>query len=227
MMNILKQLINVWQGKTFIDSVMTDFRKMMKEIYTMFDSVTTLLFQHKSIRGIEKKIYEEDIFVNKSERKIRKRIVEHLSVQPGVDIGSSLVMMSIVKDAERIGDFCKNLYELYKMFKKFNSKHKYYKIFKEMRDKISEMIKVTDTAFRKSLDDKAKFVMDEAYKIEKECDRLLEEFANSTEISVNDAVCLTLLSRYFKRISAHLSNIASAVIFPVHRIDYVFNKNRK
>lgn len=227
MMNILKQLINVWQGKTFIDSVMTDFRKMMKEIYTMFDSVTTLLFQHKSIRGIEKKIYEEDIFVNKSERKIRKRIVEHLSVQPGVDIGSSLVMMSIVKDAERIGDFCKNLYEVYKMFKKFNSRHKYYKIFKEMRDKISEMIKVTDTAFRKSLDDKAKLVMDEAYKIEKECDKLLEEFANSTKISVNDAVCLTLLSRYFKRISAHLSNIASAVIFPVHRIDYAFNKNKK
>ncbi len=228
MKGIFKQLIAIWKGKTFIDSVMNDFRRMMKELYTMFEIVTILLFQHKSIKGIEKKIYEEDIFVNKSERKIRKRIVEHLAVQPGVDIGPSLVMMSIVKDAERIGDLCKNLFEIYKMFKKFNSKNKYYKVFKKMRDQISQMIKITDSSFRKSLDDKAKYVMDEAYKIEKECDALIEEFANS-KLTANEAVCLTLLSRYFKRIAAHLSNIASAVIFPVHRIDFVTkdNKNKK
>jgi phosphate uptake regulator len=226
-MNIIKEIINVWKGKSFIDSVMTDFKGMMREIERMFEVVTILLFQHKSIKGIEDKIHKEDIFVNKSERKIRKRIVEHLTIQPKIDLGASLVMMSIVKDAERIGDYCKNLYEVYKMFKKFNSKHKYYNEFKSMRDKLAELIKETDRAFRESLEDRARYVIDEAYKITKRCDALVEEFAFSNDITVNDAVCLTLLARYFKRIAAHLSNISTAVLYPVHHIDFVYDKLKK
>ncbi len=223
MKKFLKQFVDVWKGKTFIDSVMQDFHKMMFELYNMFEPVTILLFQHKSMKGIEKKIYNEDIFVNKSERKIRKRVIEHLAVQPGIDIGPSLVMMSIVKDAERIGDFCKNLFELYRMFKKFKETNKYYRPFKEMRDNISIMIKDTDIAFRKSLDDKARDIIDSAYKIEKRCDEVIYELAES-KLPTNEAVCLTLLSRYFKRIASHLSNIATAVVYPVHHIDFVKNK---
>ncbi|MBN1897684.1 MAG: phosphate uptake regulator PhoU [Spirochaetes bacterium] len=225
-MNIFKEMIRVWKGKTFMDSIMSDFKRMMKEIYTMFDNVTSLLFQHKRIPGINKRIYDEDHFVNKSERKIRKRIIEHLAVQPGVDIGPSLIMMSIVKDAERIGDYCKNLLEVYHMFKVFNKKHKYYSTFKQMRDKIVNLIFTTDQSFRKSWDDKARQVMEDAFKIEKDCDQLLQEFSNS-KMTANEAVNLTLMSRHFKRIAAHLSNIASAVIYPVHRIDFSLDKAKR
>lgn len=223
-MNIIKQFFDIWKGRTFIDSIMEDFKKMMEEIFEMFELVTILIFQHKPIKGVEKKIYEDDIFVNKAERNIRKRIVEHLSIQPKVDIGASLVMISIVKDAERIGDYCKNLFEVYKMLKKFNKKHKYYDVFKNMRDTISKLILETEVAFRESLPDKAKMILDETYKVEKQCDQLIYEFANSKKMTPNEAVCLTLMARYFKRICAHLSNTATSVLYPVHHIDFVYSK---
>ena len=40
------------------------------------------------------------------------RIMEHLAVHPGGDMPACLTLMSLVKDAERIGDYCKNLYEV-------------------------------------------------------------------------------------------------------------------
>ena len=38
-----------------------------------------------------------------------------LSLQSGSGVASSLVLMSVVKDAERVGDYCKNLLEVAQM----------------------------------------------------------------------------------------------------------------
>lgn len=226
MIKLIRNFISALQGKTFIDSILKDFEDMMKELFEMFDKSTLLLFKKKSKGNIAKFIYKEDIFINKAERKIRKRIVEHFAVQPGVDIGPSLIMMSIVKDAERIGDYCKNLFELGAMISKFNEKNKYYSTFLKMRDNILNLIKITDISFRNKDIKKAQGIMDKTYKIEKKCDKLIIEFSKS-KLSTNHAVCLTLLSRHFKRISAHLSNITSSVLFPVHKIDFVRHKKKR
>ncbi len=228
-MKFLKQIIEIWRGKTFIDSVMNDFVKMMKEVDDMFITVTRLLFEKsvKTKKAMEKKVYEEDILVNKAERRIRKRVAEHLSCQAEVDVAACLVMMSIVKDVERIGDYCKNLVEVYEMLKKsLSKKDPYYNEFLKMRDEIRKIIEETTIAFKESLVDNAKEVMNIAYKIEKKCDSIIQEIAKS-KMETNRAVCLVLMARYFKRISAHLSNIASAVIYPVHRLDYYYKNLNK
>lgn len=52
------------------------------------------------------------------ERAIRKQIVERMSLDKGATVPASLVLMSVVKDAERVGDYCKNLLEVDQMLQK-------------------------------------------------------------------------------------------------------------
>ncbi|MCH8936264.1 MAG: PhoU domain-containing protein, partial [Gemmatimonadetes bacterium] len=57
-------------------------------------------------------IYKQDVKVNKLERKIRKQVIAHLSIAGNsADVPYSLLLMSLVKDVERIGDYAKNLAE--------------------------------------------------------------------------------------------------------------------
>jgi hypothetical protein len=60
-------------------------------------------------------------------------------------------------------------------------------------------------------------------KLAKWCDSVVVELAHS-DLSVNEAVCFTLLARYFKRIVAHLVNIATSVILPLSDLDYYDEK---
>ena len=42
----------------------------------------------------------------------------------------------------------------------------------------------------------------------------------TSDLGTNDAVCLVLVLRFFKRLVAHMSNIASTVVMPVDLIDF-------
>ena len=60
--------------------------------------------------------------------------------------------------------------------------------------------------------------------IVKRCDKIIERLARS-DLDVNEAVALALMARYFKRLAAHLTNIATSVILPVSDLDY-FDERR-
>ena len=42
----------------------------------------------------------------------------------------------------------------------------------------------------------------------------------TSDLATNDAICLVLTLRFFKRLVAHMSNIASTVVMPVDLIDF-------
>lgn len=50
-------------------------------------------------------------------------------------------------------------------------------------------------------------------------DEIIERLAQS-ELSVNEAVCYTLIARHYKRIVVHLANVATSVIQPLSDLDY-------
>ncbi|MHC4641006.1 MAG: PhoU domain-containing protein [Planctomycetota bacterium] len=77
----------------------------------------------------------------------------------------------------------------------------------------------TKEAFIESDKGKAESSWDYEHRIEIRCDRILKEIAKSS-LSVNEAVCLALMARHFKRIVAHLTNIATSVILPLSDLDY-------
>jgi len=222
---MFKNIMRFWKGKDFLNQVLEDFKSMLNDAESMFGMVIRrLLYNEGDLDTLKKEIYEIDSRVNKSEKEIRKRIIEHLSIQPSVDVPTSLLLMSVVKDAERLGDYSKNLFEVSKFLAEPIDKNKYKELSNNIDQEIAELFKDTKKAFLESDEDIAIASWNYERQIAKRCDQILEKLAKSN-ISVNEAVCFTLIARHFKRIAAHLTNIATSVVLPLSDLDY-FDESR-
>ena len=222
---MFKNLISFWKGKDFLTKVLEEFKEMLEDTAFMFESVCKALMEGKVESSMEGKTYELDKKVNLLEREIRKRVVEHLSIQPGTDVPVSLVLMSVVKDAERIGDYCKNILEVIGLLDKPLERGAFEKFFNGIDKQILEIFEKTRKAFIESDENVAKEIMYLERGIVKNCDEIVKKLAKSG-LDTNRAVCLTLLARYFKRVAAHLANIGSSVILPVPDLDFFDEKLR-
>ncbi|MBU1007366.1 MAG: hypothetical protein KKH08_07265 [Candidatus Omnitrophica bacterium] len=222
---MFKNLLQFWKGKDFLVEVLGEFKNMLENTQQMFDSVCKQLIDNEKDPDLREKIYGIDKKVNDLQKNIRKRVVEHLSIQPSVDVSTSLLLMSVVKDAERLGDYAKNLFGITQYLQKPIDKNKYNGLFNSVEKEILDLFQKTKEAFMESDEAKANLSWDYENKITKQCDEIIEKLANSS-LSVNEAVCFVLMARYFKRITAHLSNIATSVVLPLSDLDYFDEKRR-
>lgn len=223
---MFKNFLALWKGKNFLNQILEDFNKMGKDTEEMFSSVLKKLLEAKEEPGLKDKIYSIDKRVNKLEREIRKRIVEHLSLRPSVDVPACLLMMSVVKDSERIGDYCKNLYEVTELLEKPLDINKFRQLFNNLDGEIMDEFNKTRNAFKNSDEEIARDVLNIELSVVKRCDEILKKLS-SNNLKTNEAVCYTLIARYFKRISAHLANIGTSVILPVSDLDFFDEKERR
>lgn len=222
---MFKNLMSFWKGKDFLTQVLEDFKEMLEGTKSMFRSVCEGLIEGKVDSHLKEKTYEIDKKVNNLEREIRTRIVEHLSIQPSVDVPVSLVLMSVVKDAERIGDYCKNILEIIELLENPIKKEQFEELFDHIDKQILEEFEKTQKAFIESDEKVAKEILYLERDVAKNCDNIVKKIAKSG-LPTNEAVCFALLGRYFKRIVAHLANIGSSVILPISDLDFFDEKLR-
>ncbi len=216
---MFKSLLGFWKGKDFLAKVFEEFNGMLGDSKEMFIAVCNGLFEDVDKAGLKKEIYETDKRINMLQKDIRKRIVEHLALQPTVDVTACLLLMSVVKDAERLGDYAKNLYEVAVLLDEPIDRALFTEYFNHIDKDILGLFEQTRDAFVRADEAKAKLAWSYEKGIAKECDRIVERAAHS-DLPVNQAVCFALLARHFKRIMAHLVNIATSVILPLSELDY-------
>lgn len=222
---MFKNLLNFWKGKDFLAQVFSEFNEMLDDTKRMYEMVCKTLLDNVEEPDLKKKIYEIDKNVNRLQKSIRTRIIEHLSLQPTVDVSACLLLMSVVKDAERLGDYAKNLFEVTEFLAKPIDRTLFSQYFNEVDKKVLELFEQTKEAFIETDVDTATSAWDYEKKIAKGCDEIVAKVAKSN-LTVNEAVCFALIARYFKRIVAHLVNIATSVILPLSDLDY-FDERRE
>ncbi len=221
--------------------------KKFKELFSsenLLDSafnttLTMLEFDHKMYSASKESLRDSDSAelpfdfkktdrkINKYEREVRRNVLTHLSVAGTQNIVPGLVLVSIVIDVERIGDYTKNIAGLATLHPSRLIGGKYEKDLSKIEKHIEsifpvviEVLKTQDkTAARKILQ-----AEDEIGQLsENIVSRIISDSKN--KISPQDAVTLGLYVRYLKRINAHLTNIASAIVNPFPRIG--FREKRK
>jgi len=218
---MLRDLIKAFREDSLMNSILNEFSLMMEDARWMFERLGNSLVSGGHPEEYRQQIYDRDIRINKAERSIRKRIIEHLSLNPGKDLGSSLVLFSAAKDAERLGDYCKNLLEVAILLHGRSYPEALSGRIARMHGRISGLFTQAAMAFSQANSENAVAVMEEVRTISKECDGMVEEIMNGTDDQdAKSAVAATLTARFFKRVAGHISNIASGVVNPVHQIDY-------
>ncbi|MCP4753210.1 MAG: PhoU domain-containing protein, partial [Proteobacteria bacterium] len=107
---MFEKLSLLWKGDAPLKKEFGQFVGMLTMARELYHLIVEALRSGKKSEELETTVYQTDIKIDKLEREIRKALVTHLSFNPGQQIAGSLILMSVVKDAERLGDFCKNLY---------------------------------------------------------------------------------------------------------------------
>jgi phosphate transport system protein len=222
---MFKDLLSFWRGKDFLGQVLEDFKAMLDDSESMFKSVCARLLDNQDQPDLKKKIYEIDKTVNVLQKDIRKRIVEHLALQPSVDTTACLLLMSVVKDAERLGDYAKNLLQVTEYLEKPIDKALFSQYFDGVDRDLVELFANTKRAFIETDLDMANLAWDYHKRVSRGCDQIVSKVARS-DLTVNEAVCFALIARYFKRVGSHLTNIATSVVLPLSDLDY-FDEKRK
>jgi phosphate uptake regulator len=217
---MFRSIVDFWKGRDFLEDVLSNFSSMLIDSEEIYRMVLGALTRGGDAKVIGDRIYDIDRKINKREQDIRRRIVEHLAVQPHADLRFSLVLMSVVKDAERLGDYVKNLFEVFELHRGPFEEKQFVGYVGDLPEQLADLFKQTHQAFVQADEDGARRVIGAKAEFASKCNVIVEEVAHDDSLSVNDAVCLAVFARYLKRVAAHLGNIATSVIVPVDRLDY-------
>lgn len=209
---------SLFKGRDYLlNKVLEDIEKMLVEVEDMFSFALRVLFNHQD-ETVD--IYKRDQMINRWQIDIRRRLIEHLVLSPEKDVVASLVFTTLVTDIERIGDYVKNVIELAHLYPEEIKEDERIKQLKGEGREILILFSRTKEALKKDDEVKAKEVMGAHVRVAKRCDKFIEELVLEENMSSRRAIFCALVSRYFKRVSAHLKNAASSVVNPFPRIGY-------
>ncbi len=225
---MLKELMRLLTDKkTLLDEMSNDFISMLTISNEMFVLTTDVLFGLGNKHEVFDKVFPADKQLNKLEREIRRKVIMHISVSGSDNVSSMLIFMSIIKDAERVGDYIKNIYDVLDRLAGFATSDigkQAAEITKKVRTKMQEIIKIFEANSTKS----AQAYVADSLKLMKKCDELILSLLDNGK--TDSPVAYTLYFRYMKRIIAHTSNIATSIFMPVDKLDFfdeVLDKKRK
>ncbi|UCG60470.1 MAG: hypothetical protein JSV52_09030 [Candidatus Zixiibacteriota bacterium] len=174
-------------------------------------------------------IKKMDRKINKYEREVRRNVLTHLTIAGTQNLVPGLVLVSIVIDVERIGDYTKNIAGLANLHERRlqGGMHEdtLQEIEKTIDEHFSQIINVLKTQDKNS----ARGILRKEDETGKRAEMIVEDtvLEKDPQLSKADAVCLAMYARHLKRINAHLTNIASSIVNPFPRIGFREKKQNK
>jgi len=167
-------------------------------------------------------IKKTDRKINKYEREVRRQVLTHLSIAGTADLVPGLVLVSIVVDVERIGDYTKNMYDLATNHERRLKGGAFENDIRELERHVEETFPKTIAVLRDQDKELARTVMHQEDTMGKKSEAIVAGLMQQRDkdIPMASAIALALYARYLKRINAHLTNIASAIVNPFPRISF-------
>jgi phosphate transport system protein len=217
-----KNLIALFQRDNLYTQAIRQTHEMLDLDWTMFQASIESLRQSDT-GEIKIDIYAMDKMINRDERDIRKKVMTHLAIAGTRDLSAGLVLVSIVIDIERIGDYTKNIYDLARAHPRRLHGHSLEPKLVEAEQGVSKLFRDMIQAYKTSNEDLARAVM-VGYKegLSAACEGITTSVVSGqvTDVPPHDAAAIALYARFLKRIAAHSRNIISSVVNPFHRIGY-------
>ena len=112
-----RELINMWKSHNLLDQAWKESFKMLEIDKRMYVEAVRILRDSDDLE-LNEDIRKLDIKVNKYERDVRRKVMTHCAVDGAADLTSGMILISVVIDIERVGDYCKNILDLAQMHPK-------------------------------------------------------------------------------------------------------------
>lgn len=222
-MAIFDRVISLWKSEDLLSQAWEDSFQMMVLSNEMFSAAIRYLRRGEKIKTL-KNLKKRDREINEFQKSVRKKVVTHFSVSQKVeDFPSGLVLLNIVVDVERLGDYTKNILDLAIYYPDPLVSEDCLGSLKKIEDDIQSRFADTLVAIEKQDEKLAKKLL-KSYR---------KSFSNISDKIVNngisgkqeykdqkEAAAVTLYARYLKRIGGHLKNITTTMLNPYEEIGY-------
>ena len=217
------RVISLWKSEDLLSQAWEESFQMMVLSNEMFSAAIKYLRRGEKIKTL-KNLKKRDREINEFQKSVRKKVVTHFSISQKVeDIPSGLVLLNIVVDVERLGDYTKNILDLAIHYPDPLVSEDCLNSLKEIEDDILSRFTDTLTAIEQQDEKLAKKLL-KSYR---------KSFSNMSDKIVNDgisgrqeykdqkeAASVTLYARYLKRVGGHLKNITTTMLNPYEEIGY-------
>ena len=189
-------------------------QRMLTTGHTMFAAATAFALENEIL---DSDLHALDRTINECEQELRRAVLEHLTFDPKSEMVFSLKLVSIVHEAERIGDLAKSIVKAGKLAHKPRMGPRVEPL-RDMRDRVLVMFDYAHDGFVNEEAEAAQQLMEMHEVMKDDVTVYLSELADDDSVTTNEGVVLALQARLLSRVSSHLSNIASAVVSPFDRI---------
>lgn len=194
------------------------FGEMLDGGRRAFDMAASVFLEGSDPETIREELFAIDKRINRGERQIRKELVVHASVHGATEFPACLILMSLVKDAERVGDYSKNLFDLAVLVPR-GPEGEHRESLEDLKERICGLMTVCGEVFESNDKAEARKLIVEAKEIEDICDEKVQ-----TLVSADDPDKMgpahVLAYRYFKRVISHVRNVTSSIVQPLHKLDF-------
>ncbi len=204
-----------------VDQSMTDLGTMLDTSDSMFAAATNLLLDNEPLH-ID--LSAQDEIVNEREQTIRRSVLEHILADPRGELALSLLLVSIVQDAERLGDLAKSIAKAADLANAPRMGAHVDRL-REIRDRVQSAFPRVRRSFVVGDAKVGRTVMDEHAQTKTDVADFLRALAEADDVTPNQAVVLAITARMIGRTSSHLSNIVSAVALPFDQVRNAPNWN--
>ncbi|GMQ92535.1 MAG: phosphate signaling complex protein PhoU [Acidimicrobiia bacterium] len=200
-----------------LDEVEASIVGMLRDGNDVFMTATNALFGGGKSKETKEEVRTTDMGINEAEKSVRRSLLIHAAVNQA-ELPLVLQYASIVKDAERVGDYSKNMYDLVKYGANFDGAPDQEDL-ERYRDKVGRLILDAADVFGAKNASAAQRLLGKA-------DAFLDEYdaqvraAYKSKGETSDAVARALYFRFLKRTTAHVMNVLTSLVQPLDRLDY-------
>ncbi len=222
-MSLFNDVINLWKADDLLSQAWDDSHEMLKLSHEIFQQALTYLRNGENIETL-KTLKKRDKEINEYQRNVRRKVLTHFAVkQDTTNLANGLILINMVVDIERIGDYCKNILDL-------AINHDQSIDSSQISEDLAIIENEVQTRFEKTLE--AIQTQDEeiAKSLMKGYRQLLTGLSDNIVNSIirnelnfgseSRTTAIALYARYLKRIGAHLKNITSTLLNPFDSIGY-------
>ena len=222
-MAIIKDIIKLWKAEDLLSQAWDRSFEMMELSREIFNQATTYLRKGENIDTL-KALKKRDREINAFQQEVRRKVLTHYAVEQNTtDMANGMILINMVIDIERIGDYCKNILDL-------AINHPNQIVAEDISNDLALIENEVKIRFDKTIEaihtqdaDIAQSLM-EGYREQmtgKSDDIVNNILKSNTDFgSASKTAAVALYARYLKRIGAHLKKITTVLINPFEAVGY-------
>ncbi len=215
------EILSLWSKDNLQKQAWKRSYEMLKITHEMFLEAVRVLREDDTV-GVKKEIRAKDKIVNAYVWDVRKMVLTHMASQSPKELSQGMVLISIVIDIERLGDYTKNIVDLAVHHARLLDAKTFEEDLSAIEQAVKRLYAKTLKGFEEPDTETSRQLLDKYSWVNRRSDELLMDLVDEKDPNIPSgvAVSLGLYIRWLKRINSHLQNIISSQVNPFPKIGF-------